>query len=195
MTYIILVMKMVSKTKFLENVYLIRNPKAARSKPWVAKVKLEENEIEFQRYTNVISAFKGRVCEAEYEFENNCFYIILRDESSHNDSFQGYSLYITRECTLERIALITFENRVLQFNACDDDLLKELKNTYRNMKNGRKVINTLIQVAKYYAQREGIAEISKDELILNEIKAIAEKYDVSIEYIISCLAKEKEART
>jgi hypothetical protein len=142
------------ETEFEEEITLIRNSKAARSKGWTAKVKLDESDIDFLRPIDAQYSKNGLLVWGIYKFANGNFYIVASDFSSHKNSRQSYILYFAQN-ELKMVAEIYF-GQSREFYACDDDIKQELRETYSKQQSGRKVINTLIQIAKYYAQREGL---------------------------------------
>jgi len=141
--------------EFEEEIELIRNSKAARSKGWVALVRLDTGDIEFLSPIDAQYSKSGMLVWGIYKFANGNFYIIASDLSSHKNSRQSYVLYFAQNSELNMVAEIYF-GQAREFYGCDDDIKKELRNIYGKQQSGRKVINTLIQVAKYYAQREGL---------------------------------------
>jgi len=172
--------------EFEKEIQLIRNSKAAKIKGWIALVNFDKDDIEFLKPIDTQCSKAGTLVSGTYRFVNGNLYVIARDLSSHKNSRQSYGLYLA-DNELKMVAEIYFsEGR--EFNACDDDIRQQLRETYSKQGDGRKVINTLIRVAKYYAQREGIMEMSKDKLILEEVRAVARKYNVSLDYIASLLS-------
>ena len=146
---------------------------------------MQNEELEF------LSPIEGSRVKGVYEFENGQFYLTAEDHSSHKNSRQYYTLYLATNNELKIIASIDFINARKEFSAIDDDVKKVLKEAYKTEKNGRKVINSLIKTAKYYAQRENIQQIDKKQLILDEINRIAEKYNVSFTEIAEILKEVK----
>jgi|Deesub1362B_J571_1020462.scaffolds.fasta_scaffold03259_5 hypothetical protein len=143
-----------SMMEFEEEVQLVRNSKAARSKGWVALVRLDKDDIEFLRPIDAQYSKSGMLVWGIYRFVNGNFYIVASDLSSHKNSRQSYILYFAQN-ELKMVAEIYF-GQLREFYACDDDIKQELRETYSKQQSGRKVINTLIQIAKYYAEREGL---------------------------------------
>jgi hypothetical protein len=138
--------------EFEEEIVLIRNSKAARIKGWVAIV--QNDNIDFLRPIEAEYSKSGMLVWGIYKFANGNFYIVASDFSSHKNSRQRYILYFASDSKLEIVAEIRFE-RGREFHACDDDIKRELRSIY-SKQNERKVISTLLQIAKYYAQREGL---------------------------------------
>jgi len=147
-------MGLEEETEFEEEIQLIRNSKAARSKGWVAIVRLDKSDIDFLRPIEAEYSKNGMLVAGTYKFTNGNLYIIATDFSSHKNSRQSYTLYFASDSKLNMIAEIRFE-RGREFHACDDDIKKQLKEIY-SKQNERKVISTLLQIAKYYTEREGL---------------------------------------
>jgi len=137
---------------FEEEIVLVRNSKAAQIKGWVAIVRLDEGDIEFLSPIEAEYSKNKLLVSGIYRFTNGDLYIVAVDSSSHKNSRQSYILYLAQDSKLNEIARIHFD-RAREFYGCDDDVKQKLRNIYSKQKEGRKVINTLIKVAQYFAQR------------------------------------------
>lgn len=162
---------------FEKKIELVRNPNAMRAKPWAAYVDLEGSKLEFLSAVEYISKYT-RV----YEFENNNFYIICNDDSSHKNKRVRYTLYIAKDNELEEIATIEF-TRFPSFDTIDDETKAILKRAYNSAKNN-KTVTALIEVAKHYATKYNIIKVSVEDKIRQEIKMICEKYNITVEELI-----------
>ena len=164
--------------RFEKEIRLVRNHKAMRTKPWVARVDLEKSELEFLKATEYVGTYI-RV----YEFENNNFYIICSDNSSHKNKHVTYTLYFAKDNELKEIASIEFTN-FPRFYAIDDEVKQILKRAY-NSANSNKTVTALIEVAKYYATKHNIIKVSVEEQIRQEIEMICKKYNIKVEELIN----------
>ena len=174
--------KVVGAGEFEKEIRLAANPKVA-SKYWIARVNGEDLEF--------LNPLEGSRVKGTYILKNGEFYIALENGSSWKNSRQYYMLYHAVDNDLKMIAEIDFINSRKEFIAIDDDVKEKMKEFYRNETNGRKVINTLIKTARYYAQREGLREIDKKELLKEEITALMKKYEISKEDLLE-IVKEVE---
>lgn len=166
-------------TEFEKKMDIVRNTKCA-GKYWIAKI-TENDELEF------LSPIEGCKGHGVYSFRNGEFYIVLDDFSSWKNSRCSYTLYYAMNNDLNKIASITFINNIKEFDAIDDDIKTAMKQFYKKESNGKKVVNTLIKTAKYYAQRENITKFDIKQMIKYEIEAIMEKYNISKEDLISII--------
>ena len=175
--------KVVGAGEFEKEIRLAGNPKVA-SKYWIARL-VNGEDLEF------LNPLEGSRVKGTYILRNGEFYIALENQSSWKNSRQFYKLYYAIDNDLKMIAEIDFINSRKEFYAADDEIKEKMKEFYRNEANGRKVINTLIKTAKYYAQREGLQEIDKKELLKDEITALIKKYEISKEELLKII-KEVE---
>lgn len=164
--------------EFEKEMDIVRNPKCA-GKYWIARI--NNDNLEF------LSPLEGSKGHGVYVFRNGEFYIVLDDFSSWKNSRCSYTLYYAINNELKSIASITFINNRKEMDAIDDDVKKAMKEFYKNESNGRKVVNTLIKTAKYYAQREGIEEIDKKEIVKREIEALIDKYNITKDELMEIL--------
>jgi len=170
---------------FEHEILLVSNYKAMRIKPFVAKVNLNTNKLEFLRAKEAEFTPNGVVKKGIYEFENGNFYIILRDFSSHRNKDVYYTLYLAVNNKLQEIARLSYYtgSKIPKFSAIDDETKKVLVDSFHNATNN-KTINALIKVARYYAQKLGISEKSKDDLIREEIILLCKKYNITVQELI-----------
>ena len=164
---------------------LVRNSKAARIKPWVAKIILERGDIEFLRPIEEVRAKNGILVSGTFEFENDNFYIIASDNSSHKNPEQIYSLVLCENDKIKEIASIVF-TRGKSFGGESDEVVQKLKEIYKRQENGRKVINSLIKLAQWYASKHNIQH-DKKQLILEEVQKILEKYSITPEELLEII--------
>ncbi|RLI20477.1 hypothetical protein DRO54_06225 [Candidatus Bathyarchaeota archaeon] len=162
---------------FEKEVCLVRNPKALRTKPWVARVDLEREDIEFLKPVEYKSTYT-RI----YEFDNGEFYIVCSDESSHKNKHVEYTLYMGANNELVKIASVTF-TRFPAFHAIDEEAKSILKKAY-NSANNNKTVTALVETAKWYAAKFNINGKSIEDQIRLELAMMCKKYRVTIDKII-----------
>jgi len=168
---------------FEETITLLSNPRVG-GKGWVARVDLDAGSINF------LPRVEGSRARATFEFEEGNFYIIARDDSSWKNSRQYYELYLAKNGELEEIASINFINRARSFEAIDDELNSVMKKAYMNASTN-KTTTALIAVARAYAEREGLHKPDIEEVIREEVAAIAQKHGLTLDELLSLLAKEE----
>ena len=162
---------------FEEKIELVKNPKAMRTKPWVARVNLDSSEIEFLKPVEYKSEYT-RV----YEFENSNFYIVCSDYSSHKNKRVYYTLYLAADNKLLEIASIAF-TAYPSFSAIDDEAKTVLKKAYNSADNN-KTTTALIEVAKWYAAKFNINAKDVEDQVRQELAMICKKYNVTIQELI-----------
>lgn len=155
---------------------LVTNPKACRSKPFVAKIKnLETGELEFLKPVIPEYSKKGTLIAGEYELEPFKYYIVRKDSSSWKNSCQTYELYYVSNGNVSKLAAIYFVNKNVEFSD------EEIREIYTNTKNGRRAIDALIEYARRHKMKNSfsIEDIIRSE-ISTFIKKLEEKYNVKI---------------
>ncbi|NPA96615.1 MAG: hypothetical protein GXO32_03320 [Crenarchaeota archaeon] len=148
---------------------LVRNPKTVRTKPFVARVNLENGSIEFLK--PAVPAYrKGVLVEGEYLVNPGDLLIIRKDVSSRGHSDQYYILArVEANGELKELAWIRFNDRAPQFS---DEKLKEI---YATTNGERRVVRALIRYAKEVAaQAQSEEEVLKR--CLAEVMSVLEKY-------------------
>lgn len=163
---------------------LVRNPRAARSKPFVAEVDLDSGELRFLR--PVVPEYdRSQLIGGEYELEPGKYYIVRTDESSHKNAVTRYELYHVGK-DVECLARITIENRTPYFS---DEALKEF------YVKSRGAIGALIEYARHHAER---SRVSVEDIVrrrLSEyVRRLEEMYNVKIRLTVAVERKQAQAR-
>ena len=167
----------VVRIPFEKEISLVRNPKAICNKPWVARINLDTNELEFLKATEYKDTYTRK-----YEFENGEFYIVVSDRSSHKNKLVNYTLYMGAKDDLVEIARISF-TRFPKFSGVDEEVKSILKKAYISASD-KKTVTALIEVAKWYAAKFSINGKSVEDQIRQELAMMCRKYRVTIDKII-----------
>jgi len=127
--------------QILVGLVLVANPKAARVRPFVARIK-QDGQLEFLKAA-VPWFSSNSFVGGKYRLNVGDLVITRRDTSSHKNICMRYTLYRVTEGGLDEIAWIMFYNRTAEFSS------KELEEIYAVTEDDTsRAIAALVQYAR-----------------------------------------------